>query len=235
MNAEGIPAAAGARDIVERHEVHSMRPWQRMVYRAIRFVLEVWCRLFWRMEVIGRDRLPAAGPFILAPAHRSYVDFLVTGAAVPRVMRFMAKDSLWKVAWFGRFLEHMGSFPVNRERPDRSALRNCEEALTHGDPVVMFPEGRRKEGPVVEELQEGPAWVACRYRVPIVPMALGNSDAAMPIGSKLVRPVKLRVVIGEPIYPDVPATGRVPRGKVAEVTEQLRAGVQRVFDESRSS
>ena len=87
----------------------------------------------------------------------------------------------------------------------------------------------------MEELQEGPAWVACRYRVPIVPMALGNSDAAMPIGSKLVRPVKLRVVIGEPIYPDVPATGRVPRGKVAEVTEQLRAGVQRVFDESRSS
>ena len=71
----------------------------------------------------------------------------------------------------------MGAFPVNRERPDRRALRNCEEALVHGDPVVMFPEGRRKAGPVVEDLQEGPAWVACRYRVPIVPVGLGRTDA----------------------------------------------------------
>jgi hypothetical protein len=56
----------------------------------------------------------------------------------------------------------------------------------------------------------------------------------MPIGSSLVRPVKLRVVIGEPIYPDVPPTGRVPRGSVAAFTEQLRAEVQRCYDLSRS-
>ncbi len=217
-----------------RHEVASMSARERLGYRCLRFVIETWCRLFWRMEVQGRDRLPSTGPFILSPVHRSNIDFLVTGAAVPRVMRFMAKDSLWSAAWFGRFLEHMGAFPVNRERPDRRALRNCEEALTHGDPVVMFPEGRRMSGPTVEELQEGPAWVACRYRVPIVPVGLGHTDEAMPIGAKMIRPVKLKIVIGEPIYPDVPVTGRVPRGAVAAVTEQLREQVQRYYDLSTS-
>ncbi len=226
-------AGTTSTDRVSRHEVSSMTLAERAGYRCIRLVLEIWCRTFWRMSVEGRDRLPTTGPFILSPAHRSNVDFLVTGAAIPRVMRFMAKDSLWKAERFGRFLEHMGAFPVNRERPDRRALRNCEEALAHGDPVVMFPEGRRKEGLVVEDLQEGPAWVACRYRVPVVPVGLGVTDRAMPIGAKLVRPVRLRIIIGEPIYPDVPPTGRVPRGAVTAFTEQLRDEVQRCYDLSR--
>ena len=45
--------------------------------------------------------------------------------------------------------------------------------------------------------------------------------------------MKLTVVIGEPIYPDVPVNGRVPRGAVAAVTEQLREQVQRSYDLSR--
>lgn len=218
---------------VARREVAAMSARERAVYRGVRLVLEVWCRLFWRMEVQGRDRLPATGAFVVSPVHRSYIDFAVIGAAIPRVMRFMGKDSVWKAAWAATILDHMGAFPVNRERVDRAALRNCEEALALGDPVVMFPEGRRKEGPVVEDLQEGPAWVACRHRVPIVPVGIGNSDRAMPIGAKLLRPVKLTVVIGEPIYPDVPLTGRVPRGAVAAVTEQLRDEVQRCYDRSK--
>lgn len=218
-----------------RHVVGSMSSFDRVGYRALRAVLEAFCRVVWRMRVDGRDRLPVTGPFILAPVHRSNVDFLVAGASVPRVMRFMAKNSLWKVAWFGRFLEHMGAFPVDRERADRAALRSCEQSLAHGDPVVMFPEGRRREGPVVEEVQQGPAWVACRNRVPLVPVGLGHTDDAMPIGSKFIRLARIRVVIGEPIYPDVPATGRVPRASVEAVSEQLAAAVQGVYDESKRS
>lgn len=216
----------------DHHQVTPMGRGQRLTYRIIRGILELWCRTFWRMEVRGRDRLPASGPFVVSPVHRSYIDFAVIGAAVPRIMRFMGKDSVWKVERLGRFLDHLGAFPVDRERVDRVALRNSERALELGDPLVMFPEGRRKEGPVVEDLQEGPAWIACRHRVPIVPVGIGNSDRAMPIGAKWLRPVKLTVIIGEPIYPDVPLTGRVPRGKVAEMTEQLRVEVQRLYDEA---
>lgn len=226
--------AAEAGAPVDRHEVVAMSRGERLAYRAIRLILEIWCRLYWRMEVQGRDRLPASGPFIVAPVHRSYIDFAVIGAAVPRVMRFMGKDSVWKVASLAWLLDHMGAFPVNRERVDRAALRNCEEALALGEPLVMFPEGRRKAGDLVEDIQEGPAWVACRDRVPIVPVGLGGTDRAMPIGAKFLWPVKIRVVIGEPIYPDVPVTGRVPRGSVAAVSDQLRDEVQRYYDIARS-
>jgi 1-acyl-sn-glycerol-3-phosphate acyltransferase len=216
-------------------QVGPMSPWRRAVYRVLRAVLEAWCRTFWRMEVRGRERLPVTGPFILAPVHRSNIDFAIAGASVPRVVRFMAKNSLWKVAWAGAFLEAMGAFPVDRETADRAALRNCEQALAAGDPVVMFPEGRRRSGDIVEEVQDGPAWVACRNRVPVVPVGFAGTDKAMPIGSKLLYPAKVTVLIGEPIHPDVPLTGRVPRRVISEFSERIRKEVQALYDEVRAS
>ena len=83
----------------------------------------------------------------------------------------------------------------------------------------------------MKPLFDGPAWVACRNRVPIVPIGIGGSDGAMPIGAKLIRPARVRVVIGEPIYPDVAPTGHVPRRLVSELTEALHGEVQRLYDE----
>ena len=99
--------------------------------------------------------------------------------------------------------------------------------------MVMFPEGRRKDGPTVEDLFDGPAFVACRNRIPIVPIAIGGTDHALPRGAKMVRPSRIRVVIGEPIYPDVSATGRVPRRAVSETTDVLRSELQRLYSQVR--
>lgn len=55
----------------------------------------------------------------------------------------------------------------------------------------------------------------------------------MPIGAKMIRLAKVRVVIGEPIYPDVPLEGRVPRRLVTETTERLRESLQELYDTVR--
>jgi 1-acyl-sn-glycerol-3-phosphate acyltransferase len=205
----------------------------RLTYRAVRAVAVVLTSGLWRIRVEGRDRLPAGVPYVVAPVHRSYVDFLIVAVAVPRLLRYMVKDSVWRAPRLGRLIEWGGSFPVDRGNADRQALRNAERAIAGGDPVVVFPEGRRKEGPVVEDLYDGAAWVACRNRVPIVPIGIGGSDRAMPIGAKVVHPAHVRVVIGEPIFPDVPLTGRVPRRMVVETTDRLRDEVQRCYDAVR--
>jgi 1-acyl-sn-glycerol-3-phosphate acyltransferase len=207
----------------------------RVSYRVLRWIGVFLLSLVWRVRVEGRDRLPIGVPYVVAPVHRSYVDFLVVAVGVPRVMRFMVKDSIWKWAWLGRFIEWNGSFPVDREHADRDALRRCEESVAGGDPVVMFPEGRRKDGDTVEDLFDGPSFVACRNRVPLVPIGIGGSQEAMPIGKKMIRLARITVVIGEPIYPDVPLTGRVPRRMVTENTEQLREAVQHAYDQARTA
>ena len=205
----------------------------RAWYWFARNVVVGFCKLFWRLSVVGREHVPATGAFVLAPVHRSNVDFAIVAIATSRKMRYLAKDSLFKYG-FGALFSSLGAIPVARGTADREAMRQLEETLRGGDPVVMFPEGTRQTGPVVETLFDGPAYVASRVGVPIVPVGIGGSERAMPKGSKMIRPVKITVVIGPPLWPaERSESGRVPRRAVAELTASLKDEVQRLFDDAQ--
>jgi 1-acyl-sn-glycerol-3-phosphate acyltransferase len=106
--------------------------------------------------------------------------------------------------------------------------------IENGEPLVMFPEGTRRAGPAVEDLFDGPAYVAARTGVPLVPVGIGGSDKAMPVGAKFIRPHRIVLVVGEPIVPPSgDGTGRVRRRVVRELTERLRVSVQSLYDEAR--
>lgn len=214
----------------QRESVRPISPAGRTMYVFFRFIGVLLCRLLWRMKVEGRERLPSGGPYVVAPLHRSYVDFIVVGVAVPRMCRYMVKGTVWRSPLAGRLAELMGSFPLNRNETDRTSLRLAVEALGLGDPLVVFPEGRRKDGPVVEDLFDGPVWVASRARCPIVPVALIDTDVAMPIERPRPGFARVRVVIGEPIYPDGAASGRISRSAVTAGTAELRQSLQDLYD-----
>jgi 1-acyl-sn-glycerol-3-phosphate acyltransferase len=183
---------------------------------------------------VGRENLPQTVPYILAPVHRSYIDTVLVAYVTPRRLRFMAKEEVFSKAWSARLFGSLGGFPVRRGTPDREALQMCERALAGGEPVVLFPEGTRRSGLEVQPLFDGPAFVALRANVPIVPVGIAGSDRSMPPGAKWVRPVRVTLVIGKPIWPPPRSqSGRVPRRTVTELTERLRSDMQSVFDQAR--
>jgi 1-acyl-sn-glycerol-3-phosphate acyltransferase len=170
---------------------------------------------------------------VVAPVHRSNIDFLLAGCLTHRRIRFMGKDSLWRYRWLGALCSSLGAFPVHRGSPDREALRACENAVKGGEPVVLFPEGTRQSGPQVQHLFEGAAFVASRCGVPIIPVGIGGSEWAMPKGSKMIRPVKVVIVVGAPIPPPARSAGaRVSRKAVGELTDTLAERLQDLFDEA---
>jgi 1-acyl-sn-glycerol-3-phosphate acyltransferase len=202
------------------------------LYRFCRGAVAGFSRVWWRESIEGRQHVPASGAFVLAPVHRSNVDTLLAATVTRRRMRFMGKDSLWSKKWSAWLLSALGGFPVHRGTADREALRQCEEVLRGGEPLVIFPEGTRRSGPKVLDLFEGAAYVAARAGVPIIPVGIGNSEAAMPKGSKFLKPVRVAVIVGPPILPP-PRTeegGRVSRRAVHELTATLGAELQRLFD-----
>ncbi|MDQ2728308.1 MAG: 1-acyl-sn-glycerol-3-phosphate acyltransferase [Actinomycetota bacterium] len=203
-------------------------------YAFARGVVEVVCRLVWRVEITGREHIPKTGGYVLAPVHRSIIDTFLCGCLTRRRLRFIGKDSAWKYGWSARFLTSLGGIPVHRGMPDREALRACEAAVRQGEPAVLYPEGTRRKGPLVHPLFEGAVFVAARTGVPIIPVGIGGSEWALPRGAKMLRPVKLHMIVGSPIAPPARSEGgrRVSRRAIKETTENLYADLQALFDEA---
>jgi 1-acyl-sn-glycerol-3-phosphate acyltransferase len=204
-----------------------------ILYRIVRRLLWLLSKVLFRLTVEGQEHIPRQGAFVMAPVHRSFADFALVATVTPRRMRFMGKDSLWKFKPLGWFISTLGAFPVHRGAADREALRTSIEVVQRGEPLVIFPEGTRRSGPVVAELFEGAAFVAARAGVPVVPVGIGGSEAAMAKGRKLPRLTRIHIVVGEPIPAAAPTeSGRVSRKAVHAVTERLQADVQRLFDQA---
>lgn len=206
----------------------------RSFYQAVRFLVVAICRTYLRMSVEGRENVPSEGAFVLAPIHRSFIDTPIASGCTRRRLRFMGKDSLWKRQPFRWILSSLGAFPVSRGTADREAILRSIQVLQSGEPLVLFPEGERKSGPVVQPLFDGAAYVACKAGVPIVPVGIGGSEAALGKGAKWMRPHKVHVIIGRPLPVPVTVDGRMPRSAVRETSTLLHAELQRLFDSAQS-
>jgi len=203
----------------------------RVFYQIGRSILIPLIRVYTRMTINGREHLPRTGAYVLAPVHRSYPDTPIAGCVSRRRLRFMGKDTMWQVKQVGWILSAFGAFPVTRGTADREALRRAINVLAGGDPIVLFPEGERKQGPIVQPLFGGAVYIAIKAGVPIVPVGIGGSERVMPKRAKFVYPRKVHVEIGPPIpAPVAPDGGRLPRTIYKDHSAALHAEMQRLFD-----
>ena len=235
VNTPDPPSESHAAPAPGRHQEFDIEPSRKVGYRVMRRIFTTVLRVWFRPRVAGRENVPATGPVILAPVHRSFADFGFTAFCTDRKLFFMAKDSLWKNPWLGRLLLYVGAFPVHRESADREALQRAEEVLKRGQCLVLFPEGTRRDGPVIEDLMEGAAFLSARTGAPIVPIGIGASDLSMPKGSAIPKPFTITVVIGAALSaPARTGGGRVSRSAVHAATEHLVGKLQAVYDEAKA-
>lgn len=208
--------------------------FERVAYVVVRAFLALLCKMWFRYSVSGREHLPREGAYVIAPIHRSNIDTPLSSFLTRRRVRFMGKDSLWKYPAIGRFFSVLGGFPVSRGTADLEALKRCVKVLNDGEPVVIFPEGTRQHGTSVHPLFDGPAYVALKCGVPIVPVGIGGSEKVMRKGSKMIWPRKCHLSIGEPIVVEHAGVGRVDRVRMAEITASLSLQLQASFDDARN-
>jgi 1-acyl-sn-glycerol-3-phosphate acyltransferase len=180
--------------------------------------------LLLRPRVEGRGRIPRRGGCIIVSNHESPIDPFVLGLASHRSIRYVAKAELYKSATVRLFLRAFGTIPIERGEADRKALAVARDLVQRGAVLGLFAQGTclpYRHRP----FKRGAARLALETGVPLVPVALVNTEKVLPPTRVRPRPVRVRILIGEPIHVERVERGQALRDAAARLTEQLEQAV----------
>jgi len=179
-----------------------LRPGARhplpLLYRLFRAPARRLLERVFDLAVEGLEHLPATGPYIVAANHHNYLDGVVLGAVVSEPIRFIVMPRVWRATpLHPLFHRHVGSIPINLERPDPGALRRALGALAAGRVVGIFPEGPFSVRGRLERGLPGVALLALRSGAPVIPAGItGTYEALAERWGHIPRRSALRVRFG---------------------------------------
>jgi 1-acyl-sn-glycerol-3-phosphate acyltransferase len=178
-----------------------------------------------KLTILHRERLkPQVAVYVCN--HLSFMDTPVIFGAMPFQFRIVARHDLWKMPFIGWHLRRSGQVPVNVNNPRASisSLSSAARTLKGGMPLFIFPEGGRSESGHLAAFMNGPAFMAIRAQVPLIPMALVGTHELMPIHTATLHPVPVTLVVGEPIE-----TAGCTMKQLDEVTARLANEIARMY------
>lgn len=165
-------------------------------------------KIFFRLELYGREYIPKKGAFILASNHVSFLDPIAVGCACPRSLIYIARDSLFRNRAFAALLAGLHVIPLRRHSADIWAMKKAIRALKQGMPVVLFPEGTRSASGKLSEPLAGVGFLAARANVSVIPAFVRGSEKALPRGAKYPHPERISVYYGPRVPIDTTKTYR---------------------------
>ena len=185
-----VAALAGVRDRPGGFYDRELRTWARRLLEVTALPV----------EVRGLDRLPPAA-CVYAANHASFVDIWVMVARLPGSVRFVAKRELYRIPIFGWALRATGQIPMDRRDREAAArsYQSAADVVRGGRSVIVFVEGTRSRDGRLSEFKKGGFVLAIQAGVPLVPVYLRGTHAAMPRGGLWLRRRPVALVVGEPI------------------------------------
>jgi 1-acyl-sn-glycerol-3-phosphate acyltransferase len=157
-----------------------------------------------RLTIVGREKLPPHGPFVLAANHCSHLDALILGVALTprhreRAFPIAAGDVFFQSNVTSTFSAIMlNALPMWRKNCGPHALSDLRRKLHEERAIfIIFPEGGRSRSGSMMPFKHGLGMLVAETNVPVVPCGLVGTFRALPPHGNLPRPVAIKLLIGE--------------------------------------
>ena len=187
-----------------------------------------------KMRLSGVENIPDEGGAVIVCNHTGYMDFLF-GAYLAyqkkRLVRYLAKASVFKAPVVGRLFEVMGHVPVDRIDGGASIVKGTELAK-NGELVGVFAEGTISRSFEIRSMRNGAARIAHAAGVPIIPQIIFGSQRLWTKGQKkhLGRTnTPILITALEPYY----TTGD-PDADIAEVRRRMQEALEELWKQYES-
>ena len=163
-------------------------------------------RGIFRPWVSGTENIPANGGVLLASNHLSFVDSIFLPLIIERNMVFLAKSEYFTGKGLKGWLTKMffigtGMLPIDRSggKASEASLNTGLRVLAEGQILGIYPEGTRSPDGKMYRGRTGVARMILEAGVPVVPVAMIDTEKVMPIGSKWPKLRRIGIIFGEPL------------------------------------
>lgn len=227
-------------DLPDIQPVLERKPvFELFAYTVLRIVRSL-ARVFCRMDVEGIDVLKTLRPpFLICPNHQSFLDPLLVSSIYPldllRNVFHVGFADYFGGPLMGRLARRVNLIPVDADVHLLRAMRAGAAGLRAGKILNIYPEGQRALDGQLAEFRKGAAILATELNLPIIPVALDGLYRVWPRGAKLIRPAKVKIGFGAPIFPSEVALTEKSKDEIYEaLTDLVKGRIQQMLDEMRA-
>lgn len=180
-----------------------------------------YCKIVYRVEIIGKENVPKDGALIFCGNHRTYLDPPLIVVTAGRDMRFLAKEELRKNPLFAFLGMLYQGIYVKRDAKDIGPLKESIKTLKSGGCIGLFPEGTRNGMAKNEggKLKNGAAYMAIKTGAKIIP--IGISGPAKPF-------TKNKIIYGKPL--DFSEYKKLEKGAEDKASEVLKEEILKLTE-----
>lgn len=173
----------------------------------------VYCKIVYRVKIIGKENVPKEGSVIFCGNHRTYLDPPLIVVTAGRDMRFLAKEELRKNPLFAFLGMLYQGIYVKRDSKDIGPLKESIKTLKAGGCIGLFPEGTRNGMEKNEggKLKNGAAYMAIKTGAKVIP--IGIVGPAKPF-------TKNAIIYGKPL--DFSEYKKMEKGAEDKASEVLK-------------
>lgn len=205
----------------------------KSIYRISSILFFIILKLFFRLEIRGRENIPQKGPAILAANHISLIDPFAVTCCTNRIIHWLVASWVFRIRPFSFLAKRIPFLKVEPGKANnKEALKQAMDILSDGCIIGVFPEGKLAKNGELNPFLAGIVYIGIKSKAPIIPLYIDGTYQFFKRGYNFLKLPKICVIIGEKFYlnglynpaykNDIKSFSEFVKNRIAELKKEVK-------------